>query len=197
MCASLTKDGRCGGGAFLENALFVRGPVGACARSSICSTRLTRCATSHHGGRPGWQEQRVLLALPGQAPPAARGQDGLPVRSGAGRRALQRRWCLCACPDLAWSRRPVAAVQRLLTPVSLCSARLRLTIQDKNKYNTPKYRLVVRCVRTLRCARPGAPRSRLLPASAQPAGRRRRSAAPCAAPVCWLRRQALRRECRW
>jgi hypothetical protein len=27
------------------------------------------------------------------------------------------------------------------------SARLRLTVQDKNKYNSPKYRLVVRIVR--------------------------------------------------
>jgi hypothetical protein len=34
-----------------------------------------------------------------------------------------------------------------LTPPRYRRARLRLTIQDKNKYNSPKYRLVVRFVR--------------------------------------------------
>lgn len=36
-----------------------------------------------------------------------------------------------------------------------CRARLRLTIQDKNKYNTPKYRMVVRFVRARHDARKG------------------------------------------
>jgi hypothetical protein len=39
---------------------------------------------------------------------------------------------------------PAADPRRAPSPHS---ARLRLTIQDKNKYNTPKYRLVVRFVR--------------------------------------------------
>jgi hypothetical protein len=44
----------------------------------------------------------------------------------------------------------LSSLARFSPLLPLCSARLRLTIQDKNKYNTPKYRLVVRLVRQTR-----------------------------------------------
>jgi hypothetical protein len=68
-------------------------------------------------------------------------------------------------------------------------ARLRLTIQDKNKYNSPKYRLVVRFVR----ARPRRRRGSAMCAAAQPrVSASRAAAAPPAGCTPPPRRGATR-----
>ena len=68
----------------------------------------------------------ALLTLTARPPRVCRRQDRLPVRPGGYRRP------------------PLGA---RLTSTRACRARLKLTVQDKNKYNTPKYRMVVRIVR--------------------------------------------------